>query len=124
MYIHLDSTYSKYCNLIGYTCNSVALIFVEPRCNFVEPRWCCWQHKPMGEAWHRQLVRGSGCGWQWAVLVVDGAQGGARAKDRAVARGVIFGSKAHHLLVTKLCLDHPHVTKCPIKQFVAQKFLM
>ena len=47
----------------------------------------------MGEALHRQLVRGCGCGWQWAVLVVDGAQDGARARNRAVARGVVFGSK-------------------------------
>ena len=62
----------------------------------------------MGEAWHRQLVKGSGCGWQWLVLVVDGAQDGARAKDRAVAQGMIFGSKTHHLLVTKLHFDHTH----------------
>ena len=114
MYIHLESTYSKYCNLIGY--NSVTLIFVEPRCNFVEPQWCFWQCKPLGEAWHRQLVRGSCCGWQWAVLVVNGAQNVAmvcRAKDRAVAWDMIFSSKTHHLLVTKLCLNHTHCHQMP-----------
>ena len=37
-----------------------------------------------------QLVRGSGFGWQWTTLVVDGAQDMAKPKDGAVAQGVIF----------------------------------
>ena len=58
-------------------------------------------------AWHRQLVRGSGFGWWWAALVADGA------RDGAVARGLIFDSKTHHLLVTKLRSDHPHRHQMP-----------
>ena len=66
----------------------------------------------MGGTWCR---RGSGFGWWQVVLVVDGARDGARAKDGAVARGMIFDSNSSLACNKALFISSSLSPKCPIK---------
>ena len=59
------------------------------------------------------------CLWQ-AALVVDGA----RAKDGAVAQGMIFYSNSSIACNKASFRSSSSLPKCPIKQFVAQNSLV
>ena len=85
--------------------NSVALISVEPR-------WCFWQRKPMGEAckaWHRQM--------KWVSLVADGtcwwSLRSSQSQGWSCCMRCDFWLKLLNLLVTTFHLDHPHCHQMP-----------
>ena len=96
-------------NTAIWSVNCMALISVEPRCNNVEPRcnnveprWCFLATQTYGwslaqavsmrkQVW---LAAGSAC-CRWSL----------KPEPR---HRLWFLTQTHHLVITKLCLDHPH----------------
>ena len=74
----------RYCTFINYQRNS----------NFCRAMVVFWQHKLTGGACRGLVQARSGFGWQQVVLVVDRARDRTRAKEGAVAQGVIFDSNS------------------------------